>query len=70
MVTIGMLVAVLLFVGLERAMFSQLEREAPAAGTQTDRNSIAVLAFEDLSPHGNQTYFADGLSEELLNVLA
>jgi TolB-like protein len=32
--------------------------------------SIAVLAFEDLSPDGDQEYFADGLSEELLNVLA
>ena len=32
--------------------------------------SIAVLAFEDLSADGDQEYFADGLSEELLNVLA
>ena len=28
------------------------------------------MAFEDLSPGGDQEYFADGLSEELLNVLA
>ncbi|MFK7829325.1 MAG: adenylyl cyclase [Congregibacter sp.] len=32
--------------------------------------SIAVLPFADLSPEGNQEYFADGISEELLNVLA
>ena len=32
--------------------------------------SIAVLAFQDLSPEGNQEYFAEGISEELLNVLA
>ncbi|MDP5054835.1 MAG: adenylyl cyclase, partial [Congregibacter sp.] len=32
--------------------------------------SIAVLPFSDLSPDGNQEYFADGISEELLNVLA
>jgi TolB-like protein/Tfp pilus assembly protein PilF len=32
--------------------------------------SIAVLPFADLSPDGNQEYFADGISEELLNVLA
>jgi TolB-like protein/tetratricopeptide (TPR) repeat protein len=70
MITIGMLVAVLVFVGLERMMFSQLEHEVPVAGTQADRNSIAVLAFEDLSPDGDQAYFVDGLSEELLNVLA
>ncbi len=32
--------------------------------------SIAVLPFTDMSPEGDQQYFADGLSEELLNVLA
>ena len=32
--------------------------------------SIAVLAFEDLSADGDQEYFSDGISEELLNLLA
>ncbi len=32
--------------------------------------SIAVLPFADMSPDGDNEYFADGLSEELLNVLA
>lgn len=32
--------------------------------------SIAVLAFEDLSPDRDQAWFAEGLSEELLNLLA
>ncbi|GAB5413830.1 MAG: hypothetical protein Cons2KO_14330 [Congregibacter sp.] len=32
--------------------------------------SIAVLPFADLSPGGDQEYFADGISEELLNVFA
>jgi len=32
--------------------------------------SIAVLAFADLSPEGNQEYFSDGISEEILNLLA
>ena len=33
-------------------------------------NSIAVLPFEDFSPDKDQAYFADGIAEELLNVLA
>ncbi len=32
--------------------------------------SIAVLAFADLSPNKDQEYFSDGISEELLNLLA
>jgi len=32
--------------------------------------SIAVLAFQDMSPERDQEYFADGIAEELLNVLA
>jgi adenylate cyclase len=32
--------------------------------------SIAVLAFADMSPAGDQEYFSDGIAEELLNLLA
>jgi len=32
--------------------------------------SIAVMPFVDLSPAGDQEYFSDGISEELLNLLA
>ncbi|MGK7312122.1 MAG: tetratricopeptide repeat protein [Candidatus Longimicrobiales bacterium M2_2A_002] len=32
--------------------------------------SIAVLPFSDLSPAGDQAYFADGVTEELINRLA
>jgi len=42
---------------------------APAAAAEPDR-SIAVLPFVDMSPEKNQEYFSDGLSEELLNLLA
>lgn len=31
--------------------------------------SIAVLAFADMSPAGDQEYFSDGIAEELLNLL-
>jgi TolB-like protein/Tfp pilus assembly protein PilF len=37
---------------------------------QADQKSIAVLPFTDLSPEQDQQYFADGLAEELLNILA
>lgn len=36
----------------------------------TDERSIAVLAFDDMSPLKDQEYFADGISEEILNYLA
>jgi TolB-like protein/Flp pilus assembly protein TadD len=32
--------------------------------------SIAVLAFEDMSPDKDQAYMSDGISEEILNLLA
>ena len=35
----------------------------------TDK-SIAVLPFADFSPGGDQTWFADGLTDEILNALA
>jgi TolB-like protein/Tfp pilus assembly protein PilF len=43
---------------------------APVAQQQAPPNSIAVLPFVDLSPENNQQYFSDGISEEILNVLA
>lgn len=39
-------------------------------GFAPESNSIAVLPFLDLSPESDQAYFSDGISEELLNVLA
>ena len=38
--------------------------------SEDDRPSIAVLPFADMSPDGDQEYFADGMTEELLNALA
>jgi TolB-like protein/Flp pilus assembly protein TadD len=58
---------------LEPAIEQQTEASAQldAAGDDTGAdNSIAVLAFSDLSPEGDQEYFADGVSEEILNDLA
>ncbi|MFO7589150.1 MAG: hypothetical protein R6X22_13975 [Gemmatimonadota bacterium] len=41
-----------------------------ASGVLTGEVSIAVLPFADMSPDGDQEYFSDGISEELLNLLA
>ena len=72
-ITIAMLIGVVVFVFAERSLFRDAPGTLPssenAASIVPDR-SIAVLAFEDLSAEGDQEYFADGLSEELLNVLA
>ena len=40
------------------------------AGNLSPENSIAVLAFANLSHDVENEYFSDGISEELLNVLA
>jgi TolB-like protein/Flp pilus assembly protein TadD len=60
---VGILVALVAFAALSRVR----EHERPsAAGVR----SIAVLPFDDLSESRDQAYFADGISEELLNRLA
>ena len=45
-----------------------LAAAAPVAGPPSA--SIAVLPFADMSPDKDQDYFSDGISEELLNLLA
>ena len=39
-------------------------------GSGSNDQSIAVLPFVDMSPAKDQEYFSDGMSEELLNLLA
>ncbi|MBI4663720.1 MAG: protein kinase [Verrucomicrobia bacterium] len=43
---------------------------AAAPALVANDKSVAVLAFADLSPEKDSEYFSDGISEELLNVLA
>ncbi|HVF34195.1 MAG TPA: hypothetical protein VND91_02610 [Candidatus Saccharimonadia bacterium] len=38
--------------------------------TPAPRGSVAVLSFTNMSPEPDNEYFADGIAEELLNVLA
>jgi TolB-like protein len=42
----------------------------PSMGLAIPANSIAVLPFVDMSAEKNQEYMADGMAEELLNLLA
>lgn len=61
---VGILVALVAFAALSQV---RSEHHVPsAAGIR----SMAVLPFDDLSESRDQAYFADGISEELLNRLA
>jgi len=71
---IGIMVALVAVIGIGIWLnFARAPSSAPSsANTATateDQTSIAVLAFQDLSEEGNQEYFADGISEEILNLL-
>lgn len=66
---ISFLSLALLFLLVERIFFAEssiIERDTLSVQTA----SIAVLPFVDMSQEQDQEYFSDGLSEELLNVLA
>lgn len=41
-----------------------------ARSSPSDQRSVAVLPFTDLSPAGDQAYFAEGVAEELRSVLS
>jgi len=62
-VTISTLAVAVLWLGWDK-----LQRPAELAATAD--KSIAVLPFDDFSPEGDQAWFADGLTEEILNSLA
>jgi len=83
-VIIAVLVLALIYVGVGRYILGPAEKTDAQQGVQTvkteptstndivgvSENSIAVLAFADLSPNGDQQYFSDGISEQILNDLA
>lgn len=76
------LVAALLIVGFPVALALSWAYEAGPGGihrdtraddkstASVDSKSVGVLPFADMSPGKDQEYFSDGLTEELLNVLA
>jgi adenylate cyclase len=55
--------------GSVRSASSEVLEVAYADLAEDARPSLAVLPFADLSPEGDQVYFSDGMSEELLNAL-
>jgi serine/threonine-protein kinase len=55
---------------LAGAAFLFLKPSTRAVDEKDAIQTIAVLPFIDMSPQRDQEYFSDGLSEELLNVLA
>jgi TolB-like protein/Flp pilus assembly protein TadD len=62
-------VAAIVVVLLAAALFYSRQKTEPPAAAST-KIAIAVLPFTNLSADKEQEYFSDGLSEELLNVLA
>lgn len=76
------LVVALLIIGFPVALVLSWAYEAGPGGIHRDKRdknkgtasvngqSVGVLPFADMSPGKDQEYFSDGLTEELLNVLA
>jgi len=62
------LVVVLLLA--ERFMPGQAEPETRVPEAQADKPTIAVLPFVNMSGDPEQEFFSDGMTEEILNVLA
>ena len=69
-VIIGLLTLAVAYFAVDKFLIAgQQDLPAESAGAYP-ANSIAVLAFDDMSPDGDQGYFSDGIAEELLNLLA
>jgi hypothetical protein len=66
--TIGVLAIAVVLLVTDRFVLHHGVNEEAAIGAPED--SIAVLPFVDMSSGKDQEYFSDGISEELLNLLA
>lgn len=69
-VTLAALVVVAGLIFADRMFPEKRPGPGPDSAAVESDPSIAVLPFADLSAEGDQEYFADGVSEEILNTLA
>jgi TolB-like protein len=67
--TIGLLIIAVAWLGWDKLQQPVPEEATEAPAVMADK-SIAVLPFADFSPDGKQGWFADGLTDEILNALA
>ena len=71
---IGLLVVALAYFIADKFWIQARQSTSPAIAVIKEAaegpRSIAVLPFADMSPAGDHEYFSDGLTEELLNILA
>jgi TolB-like protein/Flp pilus assembly protein TadD len=73
LITIGMLVLAIGLLAAERFILtppSAPVAQVSEAATGPASSSIAVLPFANMSADADNVYFSDGISEEILNVLA
>lgn len=68
-ITLVALVIAVAWLGWDKLQRPDLPVGTDVAATATDK-SIAVLPFADFSPGGDHAWFADGLTDEILNALA
>jgi TolB-like protein/Tfp pilus assembly protein PilF len=69
---ISILVVALTFFAIDKFLLVDSDvRQSGDPGPSTPiGGSIAVLPFLDMSPDGDQSYFSDGIAEEILNLLS
>jgi len=68
-VTIATLIVIIAWLGWDKLQRPGVEPATEAPAAVADK-SIAVLPFADFSPEGDYAWFADGLTDEILNALA
>ena len=68
-IIVALVVALGYFVWERQGLVERSETAAPGPVAAATSKSVAVLPFTDMSPDADQGWFADGLTEEILNSL-